>query len=202
MKKKIACMALTATLLAGAAHAEVMGGIGFRSSTATLSAPVPSSSFSFDASPTIGIRHWISERMGLDGAIGFASMTAEAGPPTTDIAEGSGFTFDLGVPISAKKWDEVNVIVRPGFAYATATLKDKTVATPPNEDTGTAMSYSLEIEVEWMVAERLSISGSHGIAYRTFKLEDNDSPANELKASGFSTTGDNFTSLGFHVYLW
>ena len=200
--KKIACMALAATLIAGAAHAEVMGGIGFRSSSATLSAPVPASTLSFDASPTIGVRHWISERVAFDGAIGFASMTAEAGPPTADIAEGSGFTFDLGVPISAKRWEEVNVIVRPGFAYATATLKDKTSPTPPNEDTATAMAYSLEIEVEWMMAERLSISASHGISYRTYKLEDNDSPANELKSSGYNTTGDNFTSLGFHVYLW
>ena len=196
--KKIACMALAATLLAGAAQAEVMGGLGFRSAGATVSSPT----VTLDVSPTIGVRHWISERMGLDGAIGFASLTAEAGPPTTDIGEASGFTFDLGVPISAKKWDKVNVILRPGFAYTTGTIKDKTVLTPPNEDTITAMSYSAEIEVEWMVAERLSISGSHGIAYRTFKQEDNASPANEFKLSGFNTTGDNFTSLGFHVYLW
>ena len=200
--KKIACMALAATLLAGAAHAEVMGGIGFRSLGLGLNAPVPTSIIVFDASPTIGIRHWISERVALDGAIGFSTVTAEVGPPTADVAEGSGFAFDLGIPLSAKKWDEVNVIVRPGFQYSTATFKDKTAPTPPNEDTATAMGFSAEIEVEWMVAERLSISASHGVAYRTIKFEDNDTPANEIKASGFQTTGDNFTALGFHVYLW
>jgi hypothetical protein len=199
--KKIACMAFAATLLAGAAHAEVMGGIGFRSAGAGVSVPVPTP-VSIDASPTIGIRHWISDRVAFDGAVGFSTIKAEAGPPTADIAEGLGFTFDLGVPISARTWDKVNVIVRPGFGYAMASLKDRTTATPPNEDTATLMRYSAEIEVEWMLAERLSISASHGIAYVTFKLEDNDSPANELTASGFATTGANFTALGFHVYLW
>ena len=202
--KRIAFVALatTTTLLAGAAHAEVMGGIGFRSLGGGLAANVPSSSVSFAASPAIGVRHWVSERMALDGAIGFSTLTAEAGPPTTDTAEGSGFSFDLGIPLSAKKWDKVNVIVRPGFQYATATFKDKTVALPPNEDTATLMGFSGEIEVEWMVAERLSISASHGIVYTTFKVEDNASPANELKVSGFQTSGADFTALGFHVYLW
>ena len=53
-----------------------------------------------------------------------------------------------------------------------------------------------------MIAERLSISAAHGVAWSSFKLEDNDSPANELTITGFSTVGDNFTTLGFHVYLW
>ena len=202
--KRIAFVALatTTTLLAGAAHAEVMGGIGFRSLGSGLAANVPSSSVSFSASPAIGVRHWVSERMALDGAIGFSTLKAEAGPPTADVAEGSGFAFDLGIPLSAKKWDKVNVIVRPGFQYATATFKDKSVVTPPNEDTATLMGFSGEIEVEWMVAERLSISASHGVAYTTFKVEDNASPANELKVSGFQTAGADFTALGFHVYLW
>ena len=198
--KKIACVALAATLLAGAAHAEVMGGLGFRSSgpiSVPTAAPVD-----FSASPTIGIRHWVSDRLGLDGAIGFATLSAEGGTPSTTVAEGSGFTFDLGLPISMKSWEKVNVIVRPGFQYGTASLKDKTLPTPPNEDTATLMAILGEIEVEYMIAERLSISASHGVRWQSFKLEDNASPANELTITGFQTQGANFTTLGFHVYLW
>lgn len=199
--KRIAFVALaTTTLLAGAAHAEVMGGLGFRSG-GSISAPA-ATPVDLSASPTIGIRHWVSDRLGLDGAIGFATVSAEGGSPSTTVAEASGFTLDLGVPLSMKSWEKVNVIVRPGFQYATATFKDKTILTPPNEDTATLMAILGEIEVEYMIAERLSISASHGISWRSFKLEDNASPANELTITGFQTEGANFTTLGFHVYLW
>ena len=198
--KRIAFVALATTLLATAVHAEGKGGIGFRSPGVSVASTAGPTSFS--ASPTLGIRHWLNERAGLDAAFGFATISADAGPPTTQVAEGSGFTFDIGVPISAKKWDKVNLIVRPGFLYSTVTFKDTADPTPPNEDTGTLMAFLGEIEVEWMAAEWLGISAAHGIAYSTTKLEDNASPANELKTSGFLTTGDNFMSLGFHVYLW
>jgi hypothetical protein len=194
--KRIALAALATTLLATAAHAQGKGGIGFRTSGVSVGSPGPT------ASPTLGIRHWLNERAGIDAAFGFTTLNAEAGPPTTQIAEGSGYAFDLGVPISAKKWDKVNLIVRPGFLYATANLKDSTDPTPPNEQTGTLMAFRGEIEVEWMAAEWLGISAAHGIAYVSNKIEDNASPANELKTTGFLSTGDNFTSLGFHVYLW
>lgn len=199
--KKIALVAVAAALLASAAHAEgKMGGLGFRSGASGVSASVPG--FAAEATPTIGIRHWLSERAGFDVGFGFVSLNQETGPPTVDTFDGTGFSFDLGIPISAKRWEKVNVIVRPGFSYGTGTLKAKTIPTPPNELTATAMAFSGELEVEWMLAERLSISASHGIAYGSFKVEDNDSPANETKLTTFQNTGDNFTSLGFHVYLW
>ena len=197
--KKIALVAVAAALLASAAHAQgKMGGLGFRSLGSSVSLP----GLGFETTPTIGVRHWLSERAGFDVGFGFVSLNQEQGPPTVDTFDGTGFSFDLGIPISAKQWEKVNVIVRPGFSYSTATLKAKTIPTPPNEATATAMAFSGELEVEWMLAERLSISASHGIAYGSFKVEDNDSPANETKVTTFQSTGDNFTSLGFHVYLW
>lgn len=201
--KRIVFAAVAVTVLAMPAHAEgTMGGLGFRSAAAGVAAPLAPGLLTFETTPTIGIRHWLSERAGFDGAFGFTSLAVEAGPPTADVADATGFAFDVGVPISAKKWEKVNVIVRPGFSYGTATIKDKTSPTPPNENKATVMAVSGELEVEWMVAERLSISASHGIAYRSFKLEDNDSPATEVKVTGFETTGNNFTTLGFHVYIW
>ena len=201
--KRIALIAIAATLLAGAAHAEgTMGGLGFRSAGPGAAAALSTSPFILSTSPTLGVRHWLSERAGIDAAFGFVTLTAESGTPTATSDEATGFAFEVGIPVSAKKWEKVNVIIRPGFAYGTATIKDKTTTVPPNEFTTTVMNFSGELEVEWMVAERLSVSATHGIAYHSLKVEDNDSPASEFKVSAFETTGSNFTALGFHVYIW
>jgi outer membrane protein with beta-barrel domain len=202
--KKLLVTAMAVALLLGsvAAHAqEKMGGLGFR----TLNGPgigLPNSGVSVGASPTIGIRQWFTPQFGVDLAVGFTSLKVEAGPPTTDTAEGTGFAFDVGVPYSLKTWDKVNFIFRPGFLYGKATAKDKLALLPPNEDTVTLLSVSGELEVEYMVAEKLSISAAHGIAYSSLKLRNNDTPESEDNLTGFGTTGDNFTHLGFHVYLW
>ena len=197
--KRIALVALATTLLVAAAHAEGKGGLGFRLSGTDLGA-ASASPVNFTASPNLGIRQWLSERAGLDAALGFATISAENA--TTKLADGTGFSFDLGVPISAKKWEKVNLIFRPGFIWSRVSVEDKTSPVPPNKTTGTLMAFTGEIEVEWMVADMLSISASHGIAYHSTKIEDNDTPKSELKTSGFQSVGSNFTSLGFHVYLW
>lgn len=195
MKKLIAITAVLMTF-AGAAFAQApMGGLGFRSGQA-----LNTGSVGLEATPTVGIRHWFSPKMGVDGAIGFSTLSLENNGTTTD--EGSGFSFDLGLPISLRSWDKVNFILRPGFAWTSATAKDKTIPTPPNELTANVYAYSAELEVEWMLAERLSVSAAQGISFVNGKIEDNDSPASEAKFSGFNTTGSSFTQIGFHVYLW
>jgi hypothetical protein len=193
--KKLITTAFALLTLAGAAFAQdPMGGLGFRSGGAL------DTGLGFAASPTVGIRQWFTSQVGVDAAIGFTTFSTEINGTKTD--EGSGFAFDLGVPISLKSWEKVNFIFRPGFVYATATAKDKTIPTPPNELKATVYAFSGEFEVEWMIAEKLGISAAHGIAYSNGKLEDNDSPVNEAKVNGFSTIGGNFTEVGFHVYLW
>jgi hypothetical protein len=194
--KKMLVLACLFTIVAVSAHAqETKGGFGFRSGAALNTGPI-----GFSASPTVGIRHWFTSQMGGDIAVGFATVSVDNNGTTTD--EGSGFAFDLGLPISLKSWDKVNFIFRPGFAYQSATLKDKTSPTPPNELKANVYAATGELEVEWMLAENVSISAAHGIAYSSSKLEDNDTPTNELKITGFNTIGANFTQLGFHVYLW
>ena len=183
--KKILAMASLLTVLAASAHAQdPMGGLGFRNS----------------GGATVGLRQWFSEKMGVDAGIGFATLNAEING--TKVQENTGFAFDLGLPISLKSWDKVNFIFRPGFGFETTTLKDKTTPIPPNEDKFTQYAVSGELEVEWMIAEKVSISAAHGIAYNSLTIEDNDSPVNEQKITGFNTTGSNFTQLGFHIYLW
>jgi hypothetical protein len=178
-----------------------MGGIGFRSldgpSNSLTAAPV-----SFSVSPALGIRHWFSEKAGVDLAVGFTTLSLELSPPTTKTDEGTGFVFDAGIPWALKKWEKVSFIFRPGVTYGTAEAKDKTAPTAPNKFTSTLLSVSGELEVEWMVTDRVSVSAAHGIAYRDVELKDNSSPENKAKITGWDTTGNNFTQLGFHVYLW
>ena len=194
MKKMVVPVCLF-MLIAGSAHAQndPMGGIGFRSSGL-------STGLGLSLSPTLGIRQWFSSQIGGDLGIGFVSISDELNGTTTD--ETTGFAFDVGLPISLKTWDRVNFILRPGFAYATAKTEDRTLPTPPNEIKATVYSISGELEVEWMLAERVSISAATGIAYNSVKFEDNDTPAAEIETKGFGTIGSNFTQLGFHVYLW
>lgn len=202
--KKLTTLA-TALLLVAAASAQAaegtMGGIGFRSldgpSNTLTAAPV-----TFSVSPALGIRHWFSPKAGVDLAVGFTTLSLELSPPTTKTDEGTGFVFDVGIPWAVKKWEKVNFIFRPGFTYGTAEAKDKTALAPPDKFTSTLLSVSGELEVEWMVTDHVSISAAHGIAYRDVELKDNSSPENKAKITGWDTTGNNFTQLGFHVYLW
>lgn len=189
--KRSMLVAIATVLMAGAVHAEDrMGGIGFRSLAAA------------GGQPALGIRHWLTDQLGFDAAIGFSTSSFKQGVPLTTTDEVSGVSFDIGVPISAKKWDRVNLLVRPGFTYGTETQKDKTAPTPPNEFKFKTLAVAGEIEVEVMVADKLSVSAAHGVAWQSQKFEDNDTPVNQFKSSTFRTLGNNFTSFGFHVYLW
>lgn len=193
MKKHlIAAMAATLLLGAVAAHAQDnMGGLGFR----TLSSPA-------GVAPALGIRQWFGPQLGMDLAVGFTTGSTEQGPPTVTTTEASGIVFDGGLPWSVKKWDRVNFIVRPGFQYARTTQENKQNPIPPNKVTLTGFAVTGELEVEYMFVDKVSISASHGVAYRSIKLHDNDTPENEQKFTEFETVGSNFTQLGLHVYLW
>jgi outer membrane protein W len=205
LKKLITTLAAGLLLVAAgsaqAAKEGTMGGIGFR----TLDGPsntvgTVGGGINFTTSPALGIRHWFSDKAGVDLAVGFSTLSLEQNSTKTD--DGSGFVFDAGIPWAVKKWEKVSFIVRPGVTYGSAESKDKTTPTPPNKFTSTFLSISGELEVEWMVTDRVSISAAHGVAYRDVELKDNSSPENKIKVTGWDTTGNNFTTLGFHVYLW
>ena len=179
MKKTlISAAALMLVMGAASVHAEGMkGGLGFHNSDAP-----------------IGIRHWVSEKMAVDLGIGFSS--ADAGSETL-----TDFTIDAGLPISMKKWDKVNFMLRPGIQYKTQDFFFDADSDPLTADTKEKINtfgVSGEFEVEVMLAENFSVSAAHGLAYTSTKLDVSGAKS----VSGFGTTGNNFTTIGFHVYLW
>jgi len=187
MKKLVLAAALALFAATPVLAQGPMGGIGLRSGSEFITAT------GVDPSPTLGVRHWVNSQFGVDLGIGFNQVKLEPGPRTF-----TGFVFDIGLPISLKAAsDKVNFILRPGFQWGTVEDKDEEFV-PASTVKFTSMSVSGELEVEWMVADKLSVSASHGIAWH--KLEDDGTPKSTV--TSFSTVGNNFTSLGFHVYLW
>ena len=201
--KKLMILA-AALLVVGATSAQAenpMGGLGFRSLNGSGNT-LQNSRVSFTSSPTIGVRQWFSDQIAMDFAVGFMSVSVEGGSPSVKTDEGTGWAVDAGIPFVAKKLDKVFFILRPGFQYGRAVAKDKLTTTLPNKFTNTFLAVTGELEVEYMLTDKLSLSAAHGIRYFSIKAEDNFTPKRETKLTGFDTTGDNFTQLGFHVYLW
>jgi hypothetical protein len=193
----MAAMLVGMATMTTAAHAQAvppaatktaMGGVGFR-------APITPLSFALvepQAAPTIGIRYWFNHAIGFDAAAGY--YQAEIKPLPEKF---TGYTVDLGLPITIKRPSEhVNFIFRPGFQWGQ--LEDVDETPPPITIDWDLLGASAELEVEWMVTDKLSISASHGAGY--FRLRDNGDPKTTRTFAG--TLGSNFTQLGFHVYLW
>ena len=188
MKRLLAFASLALLLAVPAQAQDPKGGLGFRTGSSPF-ANLPLAPLDVVASPTIGGRHWFNPQVGVDAGLGYSQVTVDPGD-----SKWTGFTFDLGLPISLKKLgDNVNFILRPGFQWGS--LEDDS-GVPAIKWTG--MAFSGELEVEWMVTDNLSVSAAHGISYN--KVEDDGSPATEVTT--FRTTGGNFMNLGFHVYLW
>ncbi len=182
--------AISMLFMAPAADAagETMGGLGFRTGTSPFAA-IPIAPV--QTSPTIGGRHWFNDQVGVDFGVGYNQFKIEPSPETW-----TGFAFDVGVPITLKRVnDKVNLIFRPGFQWSS--LEDDDSTFPPAIKY-TTLGVSGELEVEWMIADHLTVSASHGLAYH--KLEDDGTPKTTFTSIG--TVGSNFTQLGFHVYLW
>lgn len=177
MKKIFALTALAIMLCAAASFAaEAKTALGFHS---------------FDA--PVGIRTWFNSQLGLDLGVGLSSQTNTHGSPAVDDKD-SGYTIEAGLPYVFKSWDKVKFIGRPGVIYNTNKQEPNGGTTVKN----TNLSVTGELEVEYSIAENLTISMSHGIAY----YSDHDDRTPENKSSGFNTIGNSWSSLGFHVYLW
>lgn len=174
-KTFISAAALLLVMGAASAHAEGMkGGLGFHNSDAP-----------------VGFRHWVSEKMAVDLGIGFSS--ADAGDESL-----TGFTIDAGLPISLKKWDKVNFMLRPGIQYNTEDVFYDNGVDPISKEKVNTFGVSGEFEVEVELAENFTVSAAHGLGFSSQKLDVSGAES----VTGFSTTGNNFTTIGFHVYLW
>jgi len=191
--KRTVLAAAALALVAASARAESaphgkMGGIGF----GAVLTPLEFDLVEPQATPTIGFRHWFNSGVGFDFAGGF--YWAEVKPLPEKF---TGYTAMIGIPISIKRPSEkVNLILRPGFQYGQ--LEDVDATAPPVTIDWDLLGGTLDLEVEWMVADKLSISASQGVGY--FRLKDTGNPKTTRTYAG--TIGHNFTELGFHVYLW
>jgi len=174
MKRLIALVALVLVVDAGVAAAQehYKGALGFHTSDAPL-----------------GVRWWLSNKFAFDAGVGFGSQEFSTGPSTT--VSVSNFTVDLGLPIMLRSWDKVHFAVRPGIGYHS----QEVFGTSNNDIT---LTIAGELEAEVFLADNVSISASHGIAFQNFDPAD----PTESSTTDWGTTGANFTSLGFHVYLF
>lgn len=200
--KNLMTLAVAALLLTGAISAQagedMKGGLGFHygeSPTASISSLInPVGTQASKGAAMVGVRQWFSGQVGVDLGVGMSSQKVEQG---TQSETWTSFSFDLGLPIVLKKFDRVNFILRPGFQYSSIEDKDESVV-PADVVKFTSTGISGTLEAEWMVADNLSISAAHGVAWGTIKSDTTP----EFKLTSFGTTGSNFTQLGFNIYLW
>ena len=167
--KKILFFTIALCLVAGTAMAHDMTGrLGL--------------GFTYSDAP-IGVRYWVSPKVGLDGGIGI--MTRNDGDVTD-------FSFAAGVPIVLMDdADRVNFLVRPGILYSSM----GTSAQGYDSATNLMISGSLEFEV--FVTDDFSVSAAHGFA---FNIADSGAP-NSSSTSDYGTFGNNMTDFGFHYYF-
>ncbi len=196
--RRLCIVALAATLFAASAARAgegSMGGLGFHVGGSPFAGLLSAVALDVpQTSPIIGGRHWFSSRAGFDLGAGFNTFHREEG---TQEKRYTSYSFDAGIPISLKRWDKVNFLVRPGFQYGMLEEKDDT-SLPTVTTKWTMLGVTGELEVEWMVADKVSLSAAHGLGWHTMK--DDGTPVSKYTA--FGSSGANFTELGFHVYLW
>lgn len=159
-------------------------GLGFRSSEAP-----------------IGIRWWFSKQVALDAGIGFTSEKLNFTDTNGDPADESfsTFSFDVGMPLALKSWEKVHFLLRPGVTYTSTDDINLFFDTDGQfKEKRNTFAVTGEFELEVFLAKNASLSASHGIGFASTKL---DVPG-EKSDTIFGTFGSNFTTLGFHVYLW
>jgi hypothetical protein len=184
--KRILLIALgccSLVLMASAAFAQnthAPGGLGFHNTDAP-----------------VGGRWWLSgQKVGIDAGVGFGSSPSGIDPDESL----TNFAINFGVPFVLKSWDGVHVLFRPGIHYASDQVgfdsDPLTAGVQFDTENQTTFAVQAEIEAEVFLRDNVSVSASHGIAFSSFNPGfDADSQ------TSFGTTGNNFTTLGFHVYF-
>ena len=144
----------------------------------------------------LGVRWWLGEQsVGIDLGLGFHSDDATgSGYPGEKL---KGWAIDAGVPIVVKSWPRVHVLFRPGLLYQSQQVEDP--STPAVFDTQNTKDLFItgELEAEAFLLENFSVSASTGIALESF-----DPGFGADKQKFFTTLGNEFTRVGFHVYMF
>ena len=157
------------------------GGVGFHSVEAPL-----------------GIRWWLSsQKVGLDFGLGFDSEPAFIDPDEKE----TSFALEFGVPFVCHSWEHVHTLIRPGILYQSQQIgfdsDPLTGGVQFDTETATSFDLMLEGEAEVFLAENVSVSAAHGIRFRSV-----DPGFGADSQTSFGTTGNNFTTIGFHMYIF
>ena len=178
-----AALLMSVGMFAGSARADEMaageharGALGFHNSSAP-----------------IGGRWWMSgEKVGIDAGIGFGSSQAP-GYPDEKV---TNFTLDVGVPFVLKSWSRAHLILRPGLTYGSQQVVTTALPVAFDTDNATSLGISGEFEAEVFLVDNVSVSASHGIRFDSL-----NPPGAGDNITSFSTFGNNFTEVGFHIYF-
>ncbi|HYJ33928.1 MAG TPA: hypothetical protein VE326_11985 [Candidatus Binatia bacterium] len=150
--------------------------------------------FHNDLAP-IGVRWWLAgQKVGVDLGLGY-----DREPSFIYSNEHlSTFRFDVGIPIVLKSWSRLHFLFRPGLAYESRQVETDPLGIAPfDTDTNKDLLITGELEAEAFLLDNFSVSASHGIGYDSF-----DPAGGGDKENSFFTLGNNFTNVGFHVYLF
>lgn len=157
------------------------------------------------ATPAIGARYWLNEKLGIDAGLGFSqrsgSTETKAGGTTvtTDQPSSSAFWLHVGVPLALAHAGNFTFLVTPELNYGSSsgTIKGTPAMgmTPAGPDTDLSGSRILagaragaEIHFGFMGLRRLSLEGSVGLFYdsQTWKASSTQN-GTEVSAKGTET---------------
>jgi hypothetical protein len=142
----------------------------------------------------LGVRWWLAnQKVGIDVGLGFQSE-----PSLLYSGEKlKTFAIAAGVPIVLQSWQRVHVLFRPGITYISREVEATAPPTPFDTENEKTLRIAGEIEGEAFLLENFSVSASTGIQYESF-----DPGFGADKENSFQTVGGNFTTVGFHVYIF
>jgi len=172
-----ALVTLPASSQAQAEHAN--GGLGFHSTAAP-----------------VGLRWWTAgQKIGVDLGLGFtAESAADDDYPDEKL---NSWAVDVGVPFVLKSWDRVHFMFRPGLLYQSQQVTATTFPAPFDTEDRTTFTVSGELEAEVFLADNVSVSASHGVGFTSI-----NPPGSGDNITSFRTIGNNFTEVGFHIYVF
>lgn len=143
----------------------------------------------------LGVRWWLAnQKVAIDLGAGFRS------DPSVTYGDKhlTSLAISAGVPILVQSWSRMHVLVRPGVLYQTQQVDAAAgLPAPFATESVKTLTISGEIEAEAFLLENFSVSASTGIAYESF-----DPGFGGDKEKSFRTVGGNFTTVGFHAYLF
>jgi hypothetical protein len=132
----------------------------------------------------LGVRWWYSDKAAIDLNVGFSSSPVSGRRLQTYVAQ-------LGFPFVVGHWGRLAAEIRPGIGFKHADVNNFFTV-----GTDRLLEGSVELEAEAFLLERLSVSGSFGLA-----VTHNDPELSGDSVTSWGTTGGNFSHVGFHLYF-